>query len=412
MFQLQNLTSRFCMAAACSLIMHGAVCAQYTTNHQVTPRPSMVPSQTFTTDGGECACRNIPGGYPCQTGCKKCMLAVDCRTCTGEEARWRDMRPIDFGAYGQGSYAGPSRSAHLSEYRLRPGDQVQALYLLTRRQERGGEYRLAPGDQILIESVADDDLQRGTLERGLVIQPDGTITVRLLGQIHAGGLTVNQLREVLEEQYTEFYDQPAIDVTPVRFNVLAEDIINAVGGQSGLQQQALTQTVMPDGKLRLPRIGQLCVQGMTLSELKREINLRYSEIVVGLEVEPVLTEQAPHFAYVLGLVNQPARIELESPTTVLGAIATAGGTTVGGNLRQIVIFRRAEDWRLISTVLDLRGAIYGRRPTPSDEIWIQDGDVIIVPAAPIQIFDNFVQKVFTEGIYGAVPANFNIGDDN
>ena len=151
---------------------------------------------------------------------------------------------------------------------------------------------------------------------------------------------------------------------------------------------------------------------MTLSELKREINLRYSEIVVGLEVEPVLTEQAPHFAYVLGLVNQPARIELESPTTVLGAIATAGGTTVGGNLRQIVIFRRAEDWRLISTVLDLRGAIYGRRPTPSDEIWIQDGDVIIVPAAPIQIFDNFVQKVFTEGIYGAVPANFNIGDDN
>ena len=209
-----------------------------------------------------------------------------------------------------------------------------------------------------------------------------------------------------------FYDEPAIDVTPVRTNVLAEDIRNAVGGQSGLQQQALTVTITPDGKMRLPGVGQICAQGLSLEELKREINLLYSEIVVGLEAEPVLVQQAPHFAYVMGLVGEPGQIQMQAPTTVLGAIASAGGAQVGANLRQVVIFRRAEDWRLISTMLDLRGAVYGKRPTPADEIWVRDGDVIIVPAAPIQVFDNWVRTVFTNGIYGIIPTNIFQVDAN
>ena len=147
-----------------------------------------------------CGCRNVPGGFPCKSGCPKCMKGIDCQDHCGEEARWRDMCPMPFDAYGPGGYAGPSRYAHLGEYRLRPGDHVQVIYLITRRQEEG-DYRLSPGDEVLIESVADPDLQRGTLDRGLVIQPDGTITVRLLGQIKAAGLTISQLRAALEQKY-------------------------------------------------------------------------------------------------------------------------------------------------------------------------------------------------------------------
>lgn len=349
-----------------------------------------------------CGCRNVPGGYPCEGGCPKCMMAVDCQDMCGEEARWRDMRPMAFDSYGPGGYAGPSRFAHLGEYRLRPGDQIQVIYLITRRQDQG-DYRLSPGDEVLIESVADQDLQRGTLERGLVIQPDGTITVRLLGEVHAAGLSIGQLRNVLEQKYKKLYDEPSIDVTPVRTNTLAEDIRNAVGGRSGLQQQALTVTVMPDGKIRLPGIGGLCVQGFSLPELKKELNLRYRELVVGLEAEPILTQQADHFVYVLGEVQTPNRIQLNGPTTVLGAIAAAGGQLPGGNMRQVVVLRRAEDWRLISTMLDLQGAVYGKRPTPADEIWLRDNDVVIVPQKPIVRLDNWIEQIFTRGVYAAVP---------
>lgn len=358
----------------------------------------LVPS---TITEGHCGCKNIPGGYPCKGPCQNCIMGVDCATCVGEE-RWSQIKRMPFGEYGPGGYAGPSRFAHLSAYRLRPGDEIQVIYLITRRQENG-EYRLAPGDQLMIESIADEDLLRGTLERGLEIQPDGTISVRLLGQVHAAGLTISQLRKVLEAQYEKFYDQPAIDVTPVRTNTLAEDIRNAVGGQSGLGQQSINVTVMPDGIVRLPGVGGVCVQGLTLAEMKKEVNLRYNEVVVGLETEPILEAQAPHFAHVLGEVATPSRIELDGPTTVLSAIATAGGHNAGANLRQVVVLRRAEDWRLISTVLDLSGVVGGRRPTPADEIWVRDGDVIILPSKPIILFDNWIQQVFVNGIYGAIP---------
>lgn len=334
--------------------------------------------------------------------CEPCMHGVDCAWRCGGEARWSDMQPMDFQAYGQGEYAGPPRLAHLAEYRLRPGDQLQVIYLLTRRQIDGA-YRLMVGDEVLIESVADDELTRGTLERGLRIQPDGTITVRLLGQVHAAGLTVTQLRELLEHRYAKYYPEPAIDVTPIRTNTLAVDVRNAVGGASGLQQQAINVTVAPDGSIRLPVIGAVHVQGFSLDEVKREVNLAYNHHVVGLEVEPILTQQAPHFVWIIGEVAAPSRIELSGPTTVTGGIASAGGWLPGANLRQIVIFRRADDWRIISTMLDLRGGLLGKRPTPSDEIWLRDGDVVIIPPAPIRLFDNFVRQVFTEGVYGIVP---------
>ncbi|MEO1525373.1 MAG: polysaccharide biosynthesis/export family protein [Planctomycetota bacterium] len=400
-----NLTARIRLASVVILAstMAFAVTATAQQPHLTAPAPVIE---------SECGCQNVPGGFPCRGGCQNCMMAVDCAGTCGAESRWLDMCPSQsFGAYGQGGYAGPARLAHLSTYRLRPGDQLQVIYLITRRQAEG-DYRLAPGDELLIESVADNDLQRGTLERGLIIQPDGTITVRLLGQVHAAGLTVGQLRSVLESKYKSLYDEPSIDVTPVKTNILAEDIRNAVGGASGLQQQALNITVMPDGKIRLPGIGGLCVQGFSLSELKREINLRYRELVVGLEAEPTLVQQADHFVYVLGQVATPNRIQLTTPTTVLGAIAQVGGHLPGGNMRQVVVFRRAEDWRLVSTMLDLQGAVFGKRPTPSDEIWLRDGDVVIVPEKPIQRLDNWLELVFTNGLYRAFPVTFNYGDFN
>ncbi|MEM6363232.1 MAG: polysaccharide biosynthesis/export family protein, partial [Planctomycetota bacterium] len=209
----------------------------------------------------------VPTGY----GCPNCMLGVDCAGRCGGEARWSDARPLDFGAYGPGGYAGPARLRHLARYHVRPADTLQIVYLVTRRQNVG-QYRLMPGDEVAIESLADEDLERGTLQNGLLIQPDGTITVRLLGQVQAAGLTVQGLRDLLEREYQSFYDEPSIDVTPVRTNTLAEDIRAAVGGLGGFTTQSITVVVQPDGRIRLPGIGAVDVQGLTLDQVKREVN--------------------------------------------------------------------------------------------------------------------------------------------
>lgn len=118
----------------------------------------------------------------------------------------------------------------------------------------------------------------------------------------------------------------------------------------------------------------ICVLGMTLDELKREVNLRYAEEVWGLEVEPHIEAEAPHFIYVYGEVNKPDRYQLNGPTTVSQALALAGSIKLGGNQRTVVIFRRMEDWRVVATQVDLKGQYLGRVMTPKDDIWLRDND--------------------------------------
>ncbi|HEY4761374.1 MAG TPA: sugar ABC transporter substrate-binding protein, partial [Thermoguttaceae bacterium] len=109
-----------------------------------------------------------------------------------------------------------------------------------------------------------------------------------------------------------------------------------------------------------------------------------------------------------GEVNNPGRFEMTGPTTALQALSMAGSWRVGANLRQIVVFRRGDDWRLMATMINLEGALFGRQPCPKGEIWLDDSDVIIVPKSPILQADDFIDLVFTRGIYGVFPIIGNI----
>ena len=140
-----------------------------------------------------------------------------------------------------------------------------------------------------------------------------------------------------------------------------------------------------------------------LLELRREVDERYAAVIDGIEVTPILARRAPRFVFVVGEVANAGRFTLEGPTTVMQAIALAGSWNVGANLRQVVVFRRADDWRLMATLLDLQGALYGRRPVPADEIWLSDSDIVVVPKNPILVANEFIDQVFTRGIYGVLP---------
>jgi len=342
---------------------------------------------------------------------EQCFRGIDSASAKGCEQRWSDAAPIDFEPLRHGEYIGPVRLPAMLQYRIRAGDDLQFIYVLTREQI-GEPYQLMVGDELLVESATDERVKRGDFTRGVPVQPDGTVVLHLLGPVPAAGKTVQQFRKDVEKAYTSYIKNPAIDITPIKFNTKLEDLRNAVSNFIGINGgQNVSAIVSPDGRIQLPLIGNVYVVGMTLEEVKREVNLRYRERVIGIELEPRLARQAPHFVYVFGQVNRGGRFEITQPTTVTQALAMAEGLSLGGNNRQVVIFRRTEDWRLIATMLDLRGAHLGKRPSPADEIWLRDNDLIVVPPKPIRLFNNFVRQVFTEGIYGAVPTSlaFNVG---
>jgi polysaccharide export outer membrane protein len=352
----------------------------------------------------------LPQPQPYYGGCPNCMRGIDCRDHCGQPIDWSAMRPLDFQPLLHGEFIGPIRLPAMVDYRMRAGDQLQFVYILNREQ-RIGEYRLQVGDQVRISYSLDANLTQGDINRGVEILPDGTLILNMIGAVPAAGLTVPQLRAQLVKSYSQFFknfevdsSSTALDVIPVKINTKLEDLRNAVTNLGGFNSgQAVNATIMPDGKVDLPLIGPVMLQGMTRDEIKTEINLRYESVVAGMVVEPRLLQQAPRRVFIFGEVREPGVYTLDGPTTVTQALAQAKGILVGGNDRQIVIFRRAEDWRLVATKLDLRGAHLGKDPTPADEIWVRDSDLIIVPRTPIKLTNDFVRQVFTQGIYGVVP---------
>jgi polysaccharide export outer membrane protein len=290
-------------------------------------------------------------------------------------------------------------------YRLRVDDQLRCVYRLT-RAETYGPYELNIGDEVQVESFTD-----ANLNRSVIIQPDGSITLRLLGQVKASHLTLVQLHDNLEKDYLKFYKVPAITVTPVRVNTKLEDLRATVDARAGTGGQGIDVRVTPDGTISLPAIGPVPVQGLTLDDLKREIDARYAAEIPGMEVTPVLTTRAPRFVFVLGEVHLPGRFVLDGPTTVMQAISMAGSWNVGANIKQIVIFRRGDDWRLMATMVNMHAALGGKNACPAGEIWLGDSDVVLVPKSEILKADDFISLVFTHGAYGAFPfsTSYSIG---
>ena len=335
------------------------------------------------------------------------ILGVDCAQqamcgCPCKGSGWECMRQVWWQRYAQGEYVGPARTRQVDEYRLRTDDDLDMVYRLT-YAEQPNPYKLEVGDQIQVESFTDPEL-----DRELFLQPDGTITLRLLGQVHATGLTVTELKKKLDKLYSKYYKVPAITVTPLVVNSKLNALRAAVDRRYGLGGQSQIARVTPEGTINLPGLGTLNAQGLTLRELQREINAAYEKDFEGIAVVPILNRRAPRYVYVLGEVPNPGRFEMTGPTTLSMALSMAGGWNVGANLWQIVVFRRGEDWRLKATMVNMTAALYGRKACPPGDIWLSDSDVVIVPKGKILVADEFIELVFTRGIYGVFPLDVSL----
>src|SRR5439155_11303573 len=297
-------------------------------------------------------------------------------------------------------YVGPARSPHVPEYRLRVDDLLEFVFRL-KRDELSRSYLLDVGDEIQIDSLIDEKLNRR-----VVVQPDGTVDLLLLGPVRVIRRTVDEIRDEINERYKKFYRITDLNVTRITTQVKANDFLQSVNNRFFTGGQGKQVRVTPEGTISLPSIGVVPAQGLTLDELRREVQERYVQVADGLEMTPILVTRAPRFVYVVGEVRNPGRFDMVAPTTIMQSIALAGGWVNGGNLRQVVVFRRAEDWRLLATKIDIRGALYGERPAPSDEIWLRDSDIVVVPKMPIRRTDDLIELYLTRGVYSAFPIGF------
>jgi len=364
-----------------------------------------VPAPTAAPYACNCpTCPNCPGQSGATTIC-----GVYCSSCQAAcNATWNDMRRIPWSIFAQGEYVGPARREHVFQYFIRVDDQIDLIYMQA-RDKTSVPYVVGVGDQLRIERATEENLgpgQRG-FDRTVEVQTDGTITLPQIGEVVASGKTIAALREEINKYYEvdgagdEFY------VTPLTTNVPVLDVINSVDARGGAGGQTQSVRVTPEGTIQAPGIGSVYVQGLTLDELRREVEARYeARYGPGLRITPLLAQRAPSYIFVGGEVVTPGRYTLEGPTTVMQAIAMAGSWKVGGNTNQIVVFRRDENWCLKATKIDLFKPLYGKDPCPVNDVWLRDNDLVLIPKRPIKVVDDIIELYMTRGVYSAFPINF------
>ncbi|MFT5527302.1 MAG: polysaccharide export outer membrane protein [Pirellulaceae bacterium] len=314
--------------------------------------------------------------------------------------------PGTWDLWNQGNYTGPARQVHVGKYRLRVQDQLEFFFRLT-REITSKPYELSPGDEITID-FSNDQEAKLNLTRDVIVQPNGTITLKLVGPVAAAGMTLPELQAKLEKRYETWIPIPSITVSPKSLNAKLEELRAVYDRRAGVGGQALGATVTPEGTIQLPSIGSVFVQGLTLDELTREIGARYGLIVDGAEITAKLVQRAPTSIYVLGEVAAPDRYAITDPTSVIDAIALAQGWNPGGNLRNVIVFRRTEDWGIIATRVDIHDALYGNDATPRDNIYLRHLDTIVIPKRQIQVTNDWINLIFTRGIYSVIPLQYTV----
>ncbi len=365
------------------------------------PTPSIPPTPSIHTYPQDNAPYLGAAGAACEHTRFRCGVQCNEGCCPMD---WSRAHLIPWESYGPGEYVGPARTAHVPEYRLRVDDTLEFVYRLT-GETMSQPYRFNRGDLLRIESLTAPEF-----DRELIVQPDGTITVPQFGQITAAGRSVDELRHDLDSRFRAGgVLTPGITVTPTKVNTTLDELRNTVDSRFGSGGQSRQVRVTPEGTIQLPAIGSVFVQGLNLTEAKHEVEQRYASIVQGIELTPILVDRAPRHVYVVGEVRSPGRYELVGPTTAMQGITLAGGWNPGAKLKEVVILRRDDNWKILATRLNLHDAFFGRQPCPPGEVWLRDGDVVILPKTHIQWTGDLVEQYFTRGFYGLLPVTGSVG---
>jgi len=134
--------------------------------------------------------------------------------------------------------------------------------------------------------------------------------------------------------------------------------------------------VRPDGKITLPLVGDVEATGNTPIELRDTITRSLKEFVTNPTVTVIVVEALASKVYVMGEVTHPGTMELHGPTTILQALAMAGGFKEYANTKDVKVLRPNGDRGNIQTLkFNYKDVLNGdARP-----FYLRSGDTVIVP---------------------------------
>ncbi|WP_206675216.1 polysaccharide biosynthesis/export family protein [Alteripontixanthobacter muriae] len=187
-------------------------------------------------------------------------------------------------------------------------------------------------------------------------------------------------QEAQSLQSQSVQSQPATSIST--YEIKPGDQIEVyVWGEERLQR---SMSVLPDGSIAFPLVGQVAAAGRLPQELETVIRDALSSQYRG-EVPQVTVSvltPAPMQFTVLGRVGSPGTFETARDINVIEALSLAGGGTVFANLDRITIIRKGADGlRVLEANIKplMRGRVDAADLERANIVQIEAGDTIIVP---------------------------------
>lgn len=141
----------------------------------------------------------------------------------------------------------------------------------------------------------------------------------------------------------------------------------------------LTRTVpvRPDGKISLPLIGELEVNGLTALQVQHLIAAKLKEYIDNPQVTVIVQEVKSKAYVIVGKIAKPGSYNLEKPTTILDAIAIAGGFLDFAKTNKVYVIRSLEGGSVMKMPFDYKSVTKGHHL--EENVNLRDGDTIVVP---------------------------------
>lgn len=137
-----------------------------------------------------------------------------------------------------------------------------------------------------------------------------------------------------------------------------------------------TVTVRPDGMITLPLIGELRAGGRTADEVRAEIKSQLERYKETPEVSVTVADIRSYNLFILGEVRTPGRYQVKASTTLLQALALAGGFTEFADTNGIMVVRRE---RGDAASQEQRIRVRYKDLVKRGDVVLSPGDTIIVP---------------------------------
>lgn len=284
--------------------------------------------------------------------------------------------------------------------------------------EPSAPFKVGPGDLLEIELVGEESSRATTL-----VGPDGKVYFHLLPGLQVWGLTLTEVKQLLELELLRYIRVPPPQVTVGLRSAVSKRVwILGQVGAPGIYTAAAPLTLleaisMAGGPLTAGDTDLADLQTSFVMRQGHPLPVNFQRLLRAGDLSQNIYLQADDFiylppayapeVYVLGLVRQPAPVPFREEMTLVTAIAAAGGTVAGAALSHVAIVRDALKEPKIA-IVDFGDIQKGR----ATDFVLEPRDIVYVPHSPFSfvwgylqfVLDTFVRTVaVNEGIRAVSP---------